>query len=264
MIDARGHRLTLAGPPRRILSLVPSLTELLAHLGLDDEVVGRTRFCVHPAEWKIRKPIVGGTKQVNLNCIEALRPDLILANLEENTQEMVEALDRLAPTYVTDVGTVPEALDMIRTVGRLTDRAADADSLAAGIGTAFAALPVLRRIHAAYLIWHDPYMTVGHDTFIHDVMTRAGFVNVFGHRARYPEVTPDELVAAQPEVLLLSSEPFPFREKHFGAFRVFLPGVPIRLVDGALFSWYGHRLLQTPDYLRHLRADLDGVIRHRA
>ena len=254
--DARGQRLTLAQPPRRMVSLVPSQTELLAYLGLDEEVVGLTRFCVHPEAWKRRKAIVGGTKQINLESLRALQPDLVLANLEENTQEMVEAIEAFAPVYVTHVGEVPEALTMIRTVGRLTARAARADALADAIDTAFGTLHGFPTMRVAYLIWQKPYLTIGHDTFIHDVMQRAGLVNVFGAQARYPEVTPVELVAARPEAVLLASEPFPFQQKHIDALRRVLPEPLLHLVDGELFSWYGSRLLQSPAYLRSLRAEL--------
>lgn len=243
-------------PPRRIVSLVPSQTELLADLGLDDEVVGLTRFCVHPVDWRTQKQIVGGTKQVNLEHIRDLGPDLILANLEENTREMVEALDAIAPVYVTDVKTVPDALAMIRIIGQMTSRGDKADALALDTEAAFAALPSFEPLRAAYLIWQDPTMTVGHDTFIHDVMARAKLINVFGGEMRYPEITDDELVAAQPDVLLLSSEPFPFREKHLSTFSRLLPDATVQLVDGELFSWYGSRLLKTPAYLHRLRQDM--------
>lgn len=251
--DALGRRVVLgAHPPRRIVSLVPSQTELLAALGLDAEVVGLTRFCVHPAGWKRAKRIVGGTKQVDVARIRALVPDLILANKEENTREMVAALDAVAPVYVTDVPTVPAAEAMIREVGALVGRAAAAAALADRIAAAFAALPHRPALRTAYLIWQDPLMTVGHDTIIHDVMARGGFANVFGARPRYPALTPEELSEARPEVLLLSSEPYPFREAHRAAFAAKLPGARVLLADGERFSWYGPRLAGAPPYLTAL------------
>ncbi|WP_456427383.1 ABC transporter substrate-binding protein [Rhodocaloribacter sp.] len=256
--DARGRTLSLDAPPRRIVSLVPSQTELLADLGLDEEVAGVTRFCIHPEGWKARKRIVGGTKNVNLERVRALAPDLILANLEENTRADVEALDAFAPVFVTDVRDVPGAAAMIRTVGRLTGRAERAETLAGGIEAGFAALAARPPLRAAYLIWRNPYMSVGRDTFIHDVMRRAGFSNVFADRTRYPEVTPEALVAARPEVVLLSSEPYPFAGKHRDELRAFLPAARIVLVDGELFSWYGSRLRRAPAYLERLRRSLDG------
>lgn len=256
MHDARGHFFDLSTPPQRIVSLVPSQTELLAALGLDAEVVGLTRFCVHPADWKTRKPIVGGTKQVTFDRVQTLAPDLILANKEENTQEMVEALDALAPVFVTDVTDLADALAMIRHVGALVHRAEAAEALAVEIEAHFAQLPTFAPLRAAYLIWRDPYMSVGHDTFIHAMMARAGFANVFGDQPRYPAASPDALVAAHPDVVLLSSEPYPFQEKHLAEIQALLPQAAVCLVDGELFSWYGSRLLHTPAYLAALRTEL--------
>lgn len=259
--DARGNTLTLPEPPRRIVSLVPSQTELLADLGLDDRVVGVTRFCVRPPGWKQTKTIVGGTKQVDVDRIRALAPDLVLANLEENTRPMVEALDAVAPVYVTDVRDLRGALDMMRTVGHLTGRAERAGIIAAAVEAGFGRLERRAPLRAVYLIWRHPYMTVGGDTFIHDVMARAGFANVFAGRRRYPEVTAETMAAARPDVVLLSSEPFPFTEEHADELRPALPGIPFLLVDGELFSWYGSRLRQAPPYLsalyervRHVRS----------
>ena len=250
--DALGRRIELAPPPRRIVSLVPSLTELLADLGLDDEVVGLTRFCVHPDGWKRRKAIVGGTKTVDAERVAALRPDLVLAAKEENVQDQVDALD--APTFVTDVATVAEAVAMIRTIGALVDRAEAADELADTIARGFAALAPARRVSAAYLIWRDPWMTVGGDTFISDVMAHAGLDNVYRDTDRYPTVTPDALRDRQPEVVLLSSEPYPFRSAHLAEVRALVPSARVELADGELFSWYGSRMRAAPSHLRTLIA----------
>ena len=253
LTDARGRRVRLERPPRRVVSLVPSQTELLAHLGLDDEVVGLTRFCVHPEGWKQEKRIVGGTKNVLLERVEELAPDLVLANLEENTREDVEALEEQGPVFVTHVENVEGAFGMIAAVGRLVGRSPQADTLVARLRSAFMELPHFPPLPTAYLIWREPYMTVGHDTIIHDVMRRAGLVNVFGSHARYPELTAEDLRAAAPELVLLSSEPYPFAEKHRSELRAVLPASDVRLVDGEPFSWYGSRLLETPPYLRELR-----------
>ncbi|MEM1041227.1 MAG: helical backbone metal receptor [Bacteroidota bacterium] len=254
--DARGRTVTLGTLPRRIVSLVPSQTELLADLGLDDEVVGLTRFCVHPAGWKKRKQIVGGTKNVNAERVAALEPDLVLANLEENVREQVEALDELAPVFVTDPATVEGALGMIRTVGALVGRSDRAEALADAVARGFDGLAAQPPVQAAYLIWRTPWMTVGGDTFVHDVLRRASLVNVFGEQTRYPEVTLDAIAAAEPEVVLLSSEPFPFREKHLAEVGAAVPGAAVHLVDGELFSWYGSRMRLMPPYLAALRGRL--------
>lgn len=242
----------------RIVSLVPSQTELLADLGLDAEVVGLTRFCVHPAGWKASKKIVGGTKNVDVERVRALRPDLVLANKEENVREQVEALQRIAPVHVTDVATVADALAMIRAVGRLVGRADAADALAAETEAAFAGLTGGEPLRLAYLIWRRPWMSVGGDTFIHDVLARGGFANVFGGRARYPEVSGEELRAARPDAVLLSSEPYPFGEKHVAEVEALVPGTRVALVDGEALSWYGSRMRLAPAVLAALRTELGG------
>ncbi len=260
LLDARGRRVALPAPPGRIVSLVPSQTELLADLGLDAEVVGVTRFCVHPTDWRPEKPIIGGTKNVRLDRVAALRPDLVLANKEENVREQVEALDAVAPVFVTDVATVADALAMIRTVGRLVRREERAEALVAEIEAGFAALAERRPIRVAYLIWRSgdggPYMSVGGDTFISDVLRRASLRNVFEGRTRYPEATAAEIAAARPEAVLLSSEPFPFGEAHIAEVEA-AAGVPARLVDGELFSWYGSRMRLMPPYAARLREVLE-------
>ena len=168
---------------------------------------------------------------------------------------MVEALDAVAPVYVTDVRDLADALAMTRTVGRLAGRAADAEALAADIDTRFAALPAFAPLRAAYLIWQEPLMSVGHDTFIHAMLGCAGLVNVCAAHARYPEIPEEDLRTA--DVVLLASEPFPFREKHRAARAAPLPATTcVLLADGELFSWYGSRLLKTPAYLRRLRTEI--------
>jgi len=256
--DARGRSVTLDAPPHRIVSLVPSQTELLAHLGLEDEIVGVTRFCERPEHLRSEKTIVGGTKQVDSETVRDLKPDLILANHEENTAEDVEALEAVAPVFVTAVTTVSEALDMIRTVGTLTDTTDQTSTLVGKIISRFESLPDFAPLRAAYLIWREPYMTVGHDTFIHDVMQWGGLENAYGNHTRYPEVTVDDLAEREPDVLLCASEPFPFYKKdEFTAdLRAALPNTPVAVVDGQPFSWYGPRLLDTPAYLSNLRERL--------
>jgi len=259
-IDSLGRRVTLPEQPRRIVSLVPSITELLADLDLEERVVGVTRFCELPDGWREAKTIVGGTKDVKADVVADLQADFVLANQEENEKTDVETLANGlgVPVYVTEVRTVPDATDMIRTVGYLTATAEAANEMADAIDERFDALPRMEPVRAVYLIWREPYMTVGGDTFIHDVMTRGGFKGVFSGDTRYPEITIDEIVAKAPDVVLCSSEPFPFHQKErFTAdLRAALPESDIRVVDGQLFSWYGPRLLHTPEYLTSLHGEL--------
>ncbi len=243
-------------PPRRIVSLVPSQTELLSDLDLAAEVVGITKFCTHPEQWFRTKKRVGGTKTVSLEKVAALAPDLILGNKEENDRAQIEALAEQFPVWMSAVYTLTDALEMIRAVGGLTGTADRAGTLLQQIQHEFEQnLPVGPgpRPRVAYFIWRKPYMVAGRDTFINSMLEIAGFENVFREKVRYPEITLDALRAAAPERIFLSSEPFPFKEKHFEPFQKTCPFADIQVVDGALFSWYGSRLLQAPQYFKTLR-----------
>ncbi|MCU0352869.1 MAG: helical backbone metal receptor [Cytophagales bacterium] len=241
---------------QRIVSLVPSQTELLFDLGVGDRVVGVTKFCVHPAEALKTKTVVGGTKNFRFDVIENLRPDLILANKEENCREGIERLAEKFPVWMSDIYDLPDALAMIRTVGVLTDTQAAADTLARDIESRFAALAPAGGLRVAYLIWQNPLMAVGSRTFVHDMLTRAGYANVFADRPRYPEITPADLHAAAPDCIFLSSEPFPFREKHLTTFARTYSNSRVMRVDGEMFSWYGSRLRQAAGYLERLQLSL--------
>lgn len=251
-----GRTVDLSRPPARIVSLVPSQTELLHTLGVD--VTGITKFCVHPDTWFREKPRVGGTKNVDFRKVDALRPDLIIANKEENDRSQVDRLACRYPVWVSDIHNLTDALAMIRAVGELTGRPEAAATLATGIASGFSQLAPHYPLRAAYLIWRTArplsFMAAGGDTFIHDMLLRCGFVNHFADRPRYPAVDPAALAACP--LILLSSEPYPFRDKHRKELETLLPHAVIRLVDGELFSWYGSRLLQAPRYFQALRSGL--------
>jgi ABC-type Fe3+-hydroxamate transport system substrate-binding protein len=258
-IDQLERRVALKTfPPRRIVSLVPSQTELLFHLGLDEEVAGITKFCVHPEDQFHRKPRIGGTKSLHLEAIAELQPDLVIANQEENEREQIEWLAERFPVWISDVRTLDESLEMIRRVGELVGRPEAAAALAFKLQGEFYRLrqekwPELR---AAYIIWREPMMAAAGKTFIHTMLGYAGFVNAFGRKSRYPEITAEDLKKAAPDIILLSSEPFPFSEKHIASIQEIVPESVIRLVDGEMFSWYGSRLLESPAYFRTLRKEL--------
>lgn len=239
-------------PPRRIVSLVPSQTELLYDLGLQEETVGITKFCIHPETWFRSKARVGGTKTVSKDKVMALQPDLIIANKEENVKDQVEALQDIAPVWMSDIHTLADALHMIREIGSITHRDALSEDIAGRIAQGFAGLKPARPVSTLYLIWRQPWMSIGSDTFIHDMMQRLGLENVLSDLSRYPEVTIDMLRARTPELILLSSEPYPFKEQHMAELRQWLPHAKILLVDGEMFSWYGSRLLQVPAYFNSL------------
>ncbi|MCB9316017.1 MAG: ABC transporter substrate-binding protein [Lewinellaceae bacterium] len=255
--DQMGRAVALpVHPPRRIISLVPSQTELLADLGLAEEVVGITKFCTHPEQWFRTKKRVGGTKTVSLEKVAALAPDLILGNKEENDREQIEALAEQFPVWMSAVYTLADALEMIQAVGVLTGATTRANALAQQIQLEFDQnIPTISdvRPRVAYFIWRKPYMVVGRDTFIHSMLERAGFENVFQGLSRYPEIALEALRVARPELIFLSSEPFPFKEKHMDPFKEVCPTATIQIVDGALFSWYGSRLLQAPGYFKMLQ-----------
>lgn len=244
----------LPAPPTRIVSLVPSITELLYDLSLEAETVGITKFCIHPDVWFRSKRRVGGTKNVHLDTVRALQPDIILANKEENVREQVDALAVDFPVWLTDVQNMEQALQMIASVGRLTHRESLAMQWMQRIREE---MPVVTAtlMPAVYLIWKEPFMVAGGDTFIQGMMKAAGFENVFSHSLRYPEVTVEDIRNSGAKYLLLSSEPYPFSEKHLEEFRETFPGqVPV-LADGTYFSWYGSRMADAFKYFRALRQE---------
>jgi ABC-type Fe3+-hydroxamate transport system substrate-binding protein len=248
--------------PTKIISLVPSQTELLFDLELFNEVIGITKFCIHPKEWYRNKTRIGGTKTVDVELIKQLKPDLIIANKEENVKEQIEALQEIAPVHLTDVSNLEEALTMITDVGKLTGKAEKAIDIVKEISQSFLELSIVQdhpaestnyNTTACYLIWREPYMTIGADTFIHDMLRRCGFINVFANRKRYPVITVKEIRATGCEVLFLSSEPYPFKQNHMDELQAQLPGCRIQLVDGELFSWYGSRLKYSANYFKTLQ-----------
>ena len=243
--------------PKRIISVVPSQTELLSALGLERETAGITRFCIHPASWFKTKKRIGGTKNLQIEAIRNLQPDLVIANKEENIREQIEQLALDHPVWVTDVKNLEDATNMIADIGILTGTGDIALSLTDQIKTAFEGLPKKRsQVKTAYLIWRNPYMTAGGDTFIHDMMQHSGFDNIFAHKTRYPETSVADLQTADCQLLLLSSEPYPFKQKHINELKSLMPNTAIILVNGEYFSWYGSRLLKAPAYFKTLINEL--------
>ena len=246
-------------PPERIVSLVPSISELIWDLGMEKELVGITRFCVNPREMFKTKTRVGGTKEIKMDRLNKASPDLIVANKEENTREMVGELEKQYPVYVTDVCDFESALKMIEDVAALCNKEKKGFAISKKIREECDYYKSDFKFgkqsgpRVAYLIWKDPWMTVGGDTFVSEMLRLAGFENVFGNQKRYPETSLEELRAMQTDYLFLSSEPFPFREKHVVEIQETLPDTRIELVDGEMFSWYGTRLLRSFDYFRNLK-----------
>lgn len=259
--DQLHHSVTFNYPPKRIVSLVPSQTELLFELGLNTEIVGITKFCVHPAAKFKMTTKVGGTKKLNIELIRSLEPDLIIGNREENTKEDILSLQAEFPVWMSDVSTLEDAAAMITAVGELVDRAPEAAYLNHLINAGFTDLQTLaleRGIdkRVAYLIWKDPYMLAGKNTFIDDILTKNGMTNVV-QESRYPEMDMDGIAALRPELILLSSEPYPFSEKHMEELKNRIPKAKIMLADGEMFSWYGSRLVKAVEYLFYFQKELN-------
>ena len=241
---------------KRIVSLVPSQTELLYDLGLDEEVVGITKFCVHPKKWFRTKTRIGGTKTIDIEKIISLQPNLVIANKEENVKEQIEALQKSMNVYVSDIKNLDDALMMIDDVGNLVDRKMQSQQIIKKINNGFADIKNEVELPAAYLIWRNPYMAAGGDTFINDIMQRCGIYNIFQNESRYPEIDIEQLQQLNCKLLLLSSEPFPFKQKHIDELQPLLPATKIMLVDGEMFSWYGSRLIFATDYFKKLIGEL--------
>lgn len=252
-IDQMDRRVILDESPKRIISIVPSQTQLFYYLGLEDRVVGITKFCIHPDEWFHSKVRVGGTKQLNLEKIKELKPDLIIGNKEENSLEDIRSLESIAPVWMSDIYTLEDAKEMIDMLGVILNKKDESNSLLNRIDTQFSLLAAqlvnynANGKRALYFIWHEPDMVAGANTFINDMLVRCGLIN-FTSKTRYPEAPNN----AQADYILLSSEPYPFAKKHLDYFKEKYPSSKIVFVDGEMFSWYGSKLAEAPAYFSSL------------
>lgn len=268
LTDQTGKDCHLSAAPRRIVSLVPSQTELLYHLGLEAEVAGITKFCIHPSHWFLQKQKIGGTKDLKIELIQSLQPDLIIANKEENVKEQVEALLSFCPVYTSDIHTLKENNQMISDIGAITGKEKEAKVIVEEINRQFKILDQqvtdsLQRRNkekptTLYLIWRNPWMSIGADTFIHEMLGRAGYDNLMKNETRYPTIDFDRWEGKHPELIFLSSEPYPFREKHIPEIKHYFPDARIELVNGEYFSWYGSRIRLAPVYFLQLKEMIDG------
>lgn len=246
--DHLGRSVTVSYPPKRIISLVPAITETMYHLGLEKEIVGRTRFCIHPKSKVKRVKNVGGTKDIKLERILERKPDLIIAEKEENTKEIVETLEQYVPVFVFEIQSVSDAYRMITDVGKLTNRQIEASNLTDQIEKQFQKLPHSLQKRVAYVIWKKPYMVVGKDTYIQSMLEKMGFLNPFtSFKGRYPSVTEDDLREANLDYIFLATEPYPFRQNHIKEFQQMLPGTIPFVIDGEMF-WYGAKMVKATEY----------------
>lgn len=251
-IDQMNQTIRLVTYPKRIVSLVPSQTEFLHAIGLEDEVVGITKFCIHPEAWFRSKNRVGGTKNVNFDKVKALQPDLIIGNKEENSKEDIEKLKSICPVWMSDIYNLEDACEMMLKIGELTNKTDQSTKIVSKIQSYFNSLINQTKSSKSvlYLIWKNPYIAVGKNTFIDDMIQRIGLKN-FTLEERYPEIHLSAL-KEHPDLIYLSSEPFPFKEKHIKDLQEMFPNSKIELVDGELFSWYGSRLQYSADYFKSL------------
>lgn len=250
--DQLGNQISLQFPPERIVSLVPSQTELLADLGLDQKVVGITKYCVHPSEWSRTKVIVGGTKRFHFDTIDELNPDLIIGNKEENYVDGITHLRTKYPVWMSDIVSLQDAYSMIAAVGEITGTSERAIQLSDQIAERIQSINKLPAKSVLYLIWRDPWMAAASGTFINSMLSTTNLKNSADKFSRYPILSADQIASIKPQIIFLSSEPYPFREKHINELKDISPTSQVVLVDGEMFSWYGSRLLKAAEYINGL------------
>jgi ABC-type Fe3+-hydroxamate transport system substrate-binding protein len=249
--DHLGQSVTFQFPPRRIISLVPSQTELLFSLGLDNHIVGVTKFCIHPQPLVGLKAVVGGTKKFDFDKIDQLQPDIIIGNKEENYKEGIEQLRKKYPVWMSDIYSLDDALRTIVDIGDVTGTESKARSLSLEIQEQFSYLVKRKPASVLYLIWRKPWMAAGKNTFIDDMISRNGWINVL-KQTRYPQLREEDIPELEPDLIFASSEPYPFAEKHRDELLELWPNAKFILVDGEMFSWYGSRLIHACEYFKSL------------
>ncbi|WP_298344965.1 helical backbone metal receptor [uncultured Algibacter sp.] len=247
--------------PKRIISLVPSQTELLCDLGLETNIVGVTKFCVHPDYIKTDAAVVGGTKQIHIEKIKALKPDIILCNKEENTKAIVELCELICPVHISDIYNIKDSLELIKQYGKIFNCETRAGTIKRRIKDELKIFKDFIRgkqvLEAGYFIWKNPWMVAGNNTFINHLLQLNKFENIYSQKSRYPEIILNKSEENnRVNVIMLSSEPFPFKEIHKEELQEFYPNATIVLVDGEMFSWYGSRLVKAFAYFKTLRLNL--------
>ncbi|PKQ65740.1 hypothetical protein BZG02_01665 [Labilibaculum filiforme] len=252
--DDLGKEITIPFPPKRIISTVPSTTEFLFDLGIGKQLISKTKFCKYPADKIAKLPNLGGPKDLYFDKIHLLAPDLIIANEEENSKNQIELLMDEYAVYVCKVRNYDEALKNILNVGKMVGAEPKAFEIANRIQSNFAQLPILnKKQRVLYLIWKNPFMVAGRDTFINSMLEKCGFTNAIENDdSRYPQLSPEEIQAINPDLIFLSSEPFSFSQQHIPEIQSLLPNTKIELVDGEMFSWFESHLLKASSYFNDL------------
>lgn len=248
-IDQLGRKVSIPDKPLRIVSLVPSITDFLHYLNFEKEVIGITKFCIHPNEWFKTKTRIGGTKSLNIEKILALNPDLIIGNKEENVENEIKALSNHFPVWMSDVNSFDDAIEMIKKLGNVLNRQNECKSLIHSINDSFQNLKNIgQQKSVLYFIWHNPDYLAGNFTFIDSILNTLGFVNDCKMN-RYPDM--NDISIDSPDYIFLSSEPFPFSSKHIEYFKDKFPTSKVVLVNGEMFSWYGSYMLKLPSYIEN-------------
>lgn len=254
IIDQLSREVQLPNTPKRVISVVPSITEMLYDFGV--QPIAQTIFCIHPKD-KFKSTIkIGGTKKLKIDKIRELQPDLVIANKEENLKEEVDSIAEFAPVYVSDIGTLSDAGQMIEDIGLIVSKQQEAMNLLGRIDAELKNKSQKKELTYLYLIWNDPFFVNGQDTFITDMLKRFDFKNAW-EKDRYAEISDQEIRDLRPDILFLSSEPFPFKEKHLEEIQSRFPEINCQLIDGEMVSWYGSRIPDGLAYLREFRANLD-------
>ena len=237
--DQMGREIIFTSPPKRIVSLVPSQTEFLIDIGAP--VVGRTKFCIHPKEEVADIPVVGGTKKFQFDKIRELEPDFIIGNKEENYKYGIEKLEEEFPVWMSDIYTLEDAFEMMGALGSICDLESQARDVISECREATNSIKGTKAGKVIYLIWNKPWMAAGKNTFIDHFLSHLGYQNLVT-TDRYPELTTEQITNLNPDKILFSSEPFPFKEKHLEEAKRQWPNADCQRVDGELYSWYGSRL----------------------
>ncbi len=245
--DQLGNKIVLNQAPQRIISLVPSITDYLYYLKLNNKIVAQTIFCIHPALYFKNATKIGGTKKLQIQKIKALKPDLVIANKEENVKEQIEQLQQFAPVYISDVNTLPQAIEMMQDIAILTQTLEIASPLIKDLNLQLDTIHNQFQGTFIYLIWNNPYYAVGPKTYIHELLQHLGLQNVLS-TIRYPQLSLQQIQALAPAFLFLSTEPFPFQKEHVAALQAQLPNTQVCIINGEVCSWYGSRMAAIQSY----------------
>jgi len=252
--DQLNNKIKLISTPTRIISVVPSQSEFLWELGIRKELVGITKFCIHPNQMFNSIERVGGTKKLNIKKIRGLKPDLIIANKEENNQEEIELLQKEFNVWISDIYNFKDAFKMMQKLSIILNKENETQKLITDIKASLKPIKnIFKQKTVAYFIWNKPYMLAADNTYINFVLNYLGLTNSANKLQRYPEVDNDTLKKLNPDVCFLSSEPFPFKQKHVLELQQILPHSKIVIVDGEVFSWYGPRMLYLADFVKRVK-----------